>query len=86
MGPRYAGVLGPVAFATLLIRGLRCGATPAATVLAAWLGLLGFAALGYVVGRLAEWIVEQSVRWQFEAELAALETRSPAAQPVKAAG
>ena len=50
----------------------------------AWCSLLLFAMVGLVIGRLAEWVVEDSVRTKIRAELAAGDTesaRSAAAGP-----
>ena len=73
MGRIYAGVLGPVAFLTVLIRGWKDGADSDAALLAAWLGLVVMASVGYVAGRLAQGIVEDSVRTRIAQELAAQE-------------
>lgn len=70
MGRVYAGILGPLALAAVLLRGLLHGGGVEAALLAAALALPMFAAIGYAAGSLAEWIVEQSVRGQFAARLA----------------
>lgn len=72
----YAGILGPLALLTLLARGLTHGDHAPSILMAAWCGLLVFAPLGYVIGRLAEWLVEDSVRSRISAELAAGPGRS----------
>lgn len=71
MGRSYAGTLGLAAFAAVLVRGVLRGGAIEATLQAAWIGLWGFAAVGFVAGRLAEWIVEESVTGKVAAELAA---------------
>jgi hypothetical protein len=73
MGRSYAGILGPLAFATAVARGLVEGQGAEAT-LQACLAMFAFAALGYVLGRAAALIVDDSVRAGFRAELASLET------------
>ena len=45
-----------------MARGLLRSSGVEATLLQASLALFGFALLGYIVGRLASWIVEESVR------------------------
>jgi len=79
VGRAYSGVLGHVAFLASLARGCIQGGSTQAVLLHAWLSLLAFAAIGYVVGRLAGWIVEESVQAKLAAELEALPTDTPAA-------
>jgi hypothetical protein len=71
----YAGILGPVAFATILTRSLIHGGSADATIKIATLCLFVFAGIGFVAGQLAERIVIDSVRSRFDAEL---ETREAA--------
>lgn len=78
MGRTYAGVLGFVAFAAEVARGAVHASAPEATLGRACLGLLAFAAVGAVVGWLADGIVEQSVYDRVSAELAAHEKASAA--------
>ena len=66
----YAGVLGLLAFVTVVARGVVHSAGTQATLLQASLALMMMGAVGYVIGRLAEWIVEDSVRTTLAAELA----------------
>ena len=73
MGRTYAGVLGPIAFLTMAVRGWKQGSEVEPALLSAWLALVTFAALGYVIGRLAGWIVEESVKSRIDQELAAQE-------------
>lgn len=70
MGRTYAGVLGPIAFLTMAARGWKQGGDVEPVLLSAWLALVAFAALGYVVGRVAAWIVEDSVKTRINWELA----------------
>ncbi len=67
----YAGILGPLAFLTSLIRGMIHGSPPEAVLLGAWCCLLIFAVVGYVVGRIAERTVEEAVLARMAAEMAA---------------
>ncbi len=79
MGRAYAGVLGPLAFVAMLLRGLRHNWPAESALLAAWLGLVALAAVGLVIGRLAGWIVEEAVRGRMMAEMAAQEAARTAA-------
>ncbi|MBI3838916.1 MAG: hypothetical protein HY288_13420 [Planctomycetia bacterium] len=69
VGRRYAGILGLLAFLTIVMRGLVHGSGVESTLLAAAFHLVFFAFVGYLVGQLAGWIVLDSVR----AKLAAIE-------------
>ena len=79
MGRNYAGVLGPLAFLAVLIRGWRMSADVETTLLTAWLALLAFAAVGWMAGRLADWMTVEAVRTKVSAELAAQQASKPAA-------
>ncbi len=74
MAGQYAGVLGPVAFAICLARGALYGGGFESTVLAAWQALVGWTALGLLIGAIAQWIVDDSVRAQAQAEWDALKS------------
>ncbi len=71
MSRTYAGILGSLAFITMLARGLSSGGGFEASTGAALVAMLLLAALGYVVGAVANWIVEDSVRSRVAAEVAA---------------
>lgn len=71
MGHTYAGILGVVAFLTVIGRGLIDGGGVETTLRFAVASLFVMAAVGMIVGRLAEWFVEESMRWQIQAELEA---------------
>lgn len=73
MGKAYAGTLGPLACATLIVRGLVHGGGIESIILAAIGGLFLFALIGFVAGQLADLFVRDSVRSQFQAALAAYE-------------
>jgi hypothetical protein len=79
VGRAYAGILGPLALATVLVRGLRQGAAMELTLLAATIALCAFAVLGFILGIVAEWTVEDSVRSKIAAEVAAHEAAHPGA-------
>lgn len=74
MGRTYAGILGLVAFATFVARGLIDHATGGSVMVQAAAGLFAFAAIGWIVGTLAETTIVQSVQATIDAEIAA--TRS----------
>ena len=65
----------------ILTRGLVHGGSAEATILAACGGLFLFALIGYVAGQLADHLVRESVRTQFQAAVASLQqtVREPAA-------
>lgn len=80
MGRLYAGVLGPIAFAAILARSLVDGGGVETTLKLATCCLFAFAAIGYVVGCIAESIVNDSVRMRFEQEFQANQ-KAAARQP-----
>ena len=69
MGRTYAGILGPLAFATVLFRGLILGEGAEPTLKLAMICLFAFAILGLVIGRVAEATVLESVKARFDGEL-----------------
>lgn len=73
MGRSYAGVLGPIAFATLAFRGLVAGAGAEGTLLAATAGMVAFSAFGYIAGRVAEAVIRDAVQARVASEIAAHE-------------
>ena len=68
MGRTYAGVLGTIAFAATVARGLFHGGGFQTTLTAAVACLIAFAAIGAIVGELAGWIVADSIRSNLAAE------------------
>jgi hypothetical protein len=81
MGRAYAGVLGPLAFALCLARGIAAGSGVERLLLAASAALFVFAAMGYLIGQTADYLVSDSVRTQFQAAMAAWEAKQK--QPTK---
>lgn len=71
MGRTYAGILGPLAFCTVVARGLIDGADVESTMKLACICLFGFALFGLVVGKLAAWIVEEAVMIRLKRDLLA---------------
>jgi hypothetical protein len=78
VGRSYGGVLGLLAFLTVIARSCVRGGGAEPTLFAAWLGLLAFVPLGCLIGRLAERTVEESIRSKLAAELAAREATDSA--------
>lgn len=76
MGRIYAGVLGSVAFATVLARSLIHVGGIESSLGQAVVCLLLFSMVGGALGRLAEWIVDDSVRARLAGELAAAAERA----------
>jgi hypothetical protein len=58
----YAGTLGLLAFATIAARGLAHAGAADGTIRQAVAMLFVFAVLGYAIGRIAQWIIDDSVR------------------------
>ena len=73
MGRKYGGILGLLAFATILARGWLDGGVVTATIQMACFGMFLWALIGCVLGRLAAWIVKESLRAQWHAEVALLQ-------------
>ena len=71
MGRQYAGILGPLASGIILARGVLHGCGVEATLLTASGGLFLFATIGWLAGSLADRMVRESVRTQFQSALAA---------------
>ncbi len=81
MARTYAGILGLVAFATSLACGVIHGKQAESVVWTAWLWLLGFAALGWVLGWIADRTVQEAVTYRAVAELAPQERAEPTPEP-----
>lgn len=77
----YAGIFGLLAFLTMLIRGLIRDADTINLVLAAWLGLLVFAAIGYAIGWIAGRAVEESVNATIAAQVATNQAAGATTEP-----
>jgi hypothetical protein len=71
IGRLYAGILGPVAFAAMLSRGLLEGSSVDGTLRIATLCLFAFAGVGYLAGRVADSIITESVQTRFQQEMKA---------------
>ena len=77
MGRDFAGILGLVAFSTTVLRGAIAGVADDA-LLTATIHLFAFAAGGWILGTIAESVIEQSVRTRFATELKAAEEAAKA--------
>jgi hypothetical protein len=75
MGRSYAGILGPLAFALVVARGAISGWALEPTLLSASVAVFLFAAIGYITGQIAEFLVNQSVRTQFQTAITDWETK-----------
>ena len=75
MGQTYAGVLGLLAFLVTVVNGLTSAGGTETTIKVACLCLFLFGAVGYLIGRIAQSAVEDSVRAQFQAEIDVLESK-----------
>jgi len=73
VGRTYAGILGFLAFCTTLARGGFAGGDARATVQTACLHMVVFAMVGFVIGQVATWVIEDSLRSRLAYELAAKE-------------
>jgi hypothetical protein len=78
MAATYAGILGPLASSVVLLRSAKDGGAAESTIIASILGLLAFAAIGYIVGQLAHRAIEESVRQKFHAELVDVSSKKSA--------
>ena len=79
MGRSYAGILGLIAFSFAIARGLFVGGETEGIVFHAWLSLLAFSAIGFVIGALAQGAIDESVRRRLADEMSARETPRPGA-------
>ena len=73
MGRAYAGILGLLAMSMVMLRGVLHGAGLESTFSMATISLISFAAVGFVLGTIAESTVDEAVRSRIERQLADLE-------------
>jgi hypothetical protein len=78
MGRIYAGILGPLAMAIVIGRGLLGSGGVEGTLTTATLALATFAILGAILGHLAQNTIDESVRARLELQLAQHAVASPA--------
>ena len=70
MGRIYAGILGPLAMMVIICRGIKDSAGLEGTLVLAIVALAVYAAIGSVVGQIAQATVDESVRLKIEQQLA----------------
>ena len=75
MGRAYAGILGLLAFTVVMARGVVAGSGVEGTFAAASAALFVFATFGYLAGQLADFLVNESVRKQFQTAMAAWDAK-----------
>lgn len=80
MARTYAGILGPLALAVSLMHGILAGGGTDSVLWAAWCHFLLFAAIGAMIGWLAQQIVADSVNGRIAAELEG-QKKKPVAAP-----
>jgi hypothetical protein len=69
MGRIYAGILGPLAMAVVICRGLLGSAGVEGTLTQATLYLALFAVVGATLGHLAQTTIDESVRTKLQSQL-----------------
>lgn len=69
MGRVYAGILGSLAFATVTARGVVHGGNLDETILRATVSLIALALVGFAIGSIAQWMVDESVHGRLTTEL-----------------
>ena len=70
MGRRYGGILGSLAFALVTARSVALGGGLEASLLAASGALFVLAAVGFLAGQTAEFLIRDTVRTQFQQAMA----------------
>ena len=73
MGRTYAGILGPLAFTTILARCVIDSSSVESTMMVATVCLFLFAGIGYLAGQVADSIVLEAVKANFDKQLHARE-------------
>lgn len=83
MARQYAGILGTLAFVTVIARALVEGGGEVSVMQTATLAMVVFALVGAVVGRLAAFLVDDAARGRLMREMA---TRQKAKERTASAG
>ena len=78
MGRIFAGTLGLLAFITMLARGMTSGSAGGSLMLCAVVSMFAFAGIGWIAGTIAQSTIDEAVRRQFDAEVAASEAEAEA--------
>jgi hypothetical protein len=68
MGRTYAGILGPISFCTVIARSMVDGLSTESALIMASLALFVFAAIGYLIGTVAERMVVEAIESRIRAE------------------
>lgn len=76
MAKQYAGALGLLAFAAIVLRSAIESASPAGSLWTAVIAMFLFASAGWVIGAIADATVSEGVRTRFLAELSKDESNS----------
>ena len=84
MGRTYAGIFGLLAFGTVIARGVLRGGNLASALLTASGALFAFAALGYIIGSIAERTIVEAIEFKFHAQWQAAESAHHAANATDA--
>jgi len=79
MGRIYAGILGPLAMAVMICRGIKDSAGVEGTLILAIAALAIYAIVGAVLGQIAQATVDESVRSKIERQLIEKQLDPPAA-------
>jgi hypothetical protein len=75
VGRTYAGILGSLAMAVVLVRGVMAGGGAEESLIHAVAAMIVFGLIGLVVGGIASWMVEEAVYAQVQQEVTALEAQ-----------
>jgi len=70
----YAGILGPLAMLTAMLRGVLTGGQIESVMFTAFVSLWVFAVAGYIIGWIAEQTIEQAVHDRITRDLGDRET------------
>ena len=81
MGRAYAGILGLLSCGTVIARNLLDGGSVESAMIYASLALFAFAAIGFVVGVLAERIVVEAITTRFQVAYREQDASETAAEP-----
>ncbi len=76
MAANFAGVLGMVSFFAEMARGIVHGSGLEGTMPGALLGLFGFAALGFVLGGMADAVLREAVQQMVAKEMERVATKT----------
>jgi hypothetical protein len=69
VGRSYAGILGTIAFTVVILQGWIHAVQPRQVLESAILSTMAFWAIGYAIGAVAGWIIEESIHDQEIEEL-----------------